>query len=127
MDDGSRMQTTSGRGSEGRDRMSFEDQLSHCEGSLRTALGEVCVLQNEVEAGIEPQAAHKREARLAVTILQALAHLGIKASGVPERKRVAEALTWWPPKVRVIVSLLPQDGTGERAITPREMEPWQKH
>jgi hypothetical protein len=99
--------------------MSFERQVHNTVVTLKQALREAESLYVEVDAGtITPEVAHRWEADVVLLTLEALVQLGISVSDVPGPDRFAEVLAYWPGDVRVIVSLLPEEGTGRRTVKP---------
>jgi hypothetical protein len=99
--------------------MSFDRQVHNSAVALKQALREAEQLYAEVHTGaITNEVARRCEADVVLLLLEALVHLGVHVSDVPGPERFAEVLAHWPHNVRVVVSLLPEDGTGQRSIKP---------
>jgi hypothetical protein len=99
--------------------MSFATQVHSAAVTLKQALREAEALSVEVRAEtITNEVARRWEADVVLLLLEALVQLGVNVSDVPGPDRIAEVLAWWPPNVRIVVSLLPEKGAR------RMVKPW---
>ncbi|HXM38294.1 MAG TPA: hypothetical protein VN908_06510 [Gemmatimonadales bacterium] len=103
--------------------MSFANQVHSTAVTLKQALREAEALAVEVRAEtITNEVARRWEADVVLLLLEALVQLGVNVSDVPGPERFAEVLGYWPPNVRVVVSLLPNEGTGGRMVKPWKVD-----
>jgi len=100
--------------------MSFETQIHNAAVSLRAAYREAEALYAALhtDADCTPEVARRWQADVVLLTLEALVRLGVNVSDVPGPERFAEVLGYWSRNVRVVVSLLPEEGTGNRTVKP---------
>lgn len=98
--------------------MSLESQLGRCHWTLEKALEHAATLRDALASGVRPEEARLQEAKLVVLMLSGLVDLGLDVSDLPALERIAAVLGYWDHNVRVILTLLPKEGTGDRLVKP---------